>query len=290
MAREGARRRRAASPRLEIAVRLGRIGVVCLIVQSFLFLLAPLFFLASPARYVDAGSTAQQIVAAFSEPMMFASIGDLFGGIGLVVLASAVAVLLSWLWRAWGRPSRALVLLGVASVMLVAAVPAAMVWTAGSLSRSPGQLDGLAATGGWNAVSLLRVAAALAFALFAWRVELASRPLRLAPLLWPVYAAVSLVGSVAFADVFEGIVANESSAGAFMLGLLLRILLLPVLSVIAYRDLLIRFPDWRKVDVSGPVRTEPGAVARRPLPLPPPLPAPVGGRAPRRSGNETGRA
>lgn len=274
MAGEGARKGRAASPGLEIAVRLGRIAVVCLIVQSFLFLLAPLFFLASPERYVDTGSTAQQIVAAFSDPMMFASIGDLFGGIGLVVLASAVAVLLSSLWRAWRRPSRAVVLLGVAAVVLVAAVPAAMVWTAASSPRFPGQLDGLAATGGWNAVSLLLVAATLAFALFAWRVERASRPLRLASLLWPVYAAVSLVGSVAFADFFEGVVAAESSAGAYMLGLLLKILLLPVLGVIAYRDLLLRFPDWRKVDVSGPARAEPGAAAREPAPLPPPPPPP----------------
>ena len=115
------------------------------------------------------------------------------------------------------------------------------------------------------------------------------------PSWWPVYGAVNVFGSLAIAGFFQGLAAGNPNTDAFTIGLVVKMTLVPVLGVLAYRDLFDRFPSWARIPVAGapilpaPVRVAPRRVftrhprhaEARPLPPPPspentmrPLPPP----------------
>ena len=96
-----------------------------------------------------------------------------------------------------------------------------------------------------------------------------------------MYAAVNVFGSLAIAGFFQGLAAGNPNFDAFTLGLVVEMTLVPVLGVLAYRDLLDRFPGWGRLPAAlvtpvvvahatrrvFAVRRTPAPV--RPLPPPP---------------------
>ena len=112
-------------------------------------------------------------------------------------------------------------------------------------------LDAVAATGGYTAVSALVLAASLLYLFLTLRVEAGARPLKLSCLKWPVYGAVNVLGSVLIAGYFQGLAAGNPSLDALTLGLVVKMTLVPVLGVLAYRDLLDRFPYWGRLPAAG---------------------------------------
>lgn len=96
---------------------------------------------------------------------------------------------------------------------------------------------------------------------------------------WPVYAAVNMLGAVAIAGFFEGLAAGNPNVDALTLGLVLKVTLIPMLGVLAYRDLYDGFPAWARIGEAETPRTVP-ALAMVPPPPPKELPPPPPGIPP----------
>ncbi len=62
-----------------------------------------------------------------------------------------------------------------------------------------------------------------------------------------MYAAVNALGAVAIAGFFQGLAAGSPNFDAYTLGSVLKVTLVPMLGVLAYRDLLDRVPAWARI-------------------------------------------
>src|SRR6267143_602005 len=91
---------------------------------------------------------------------------------------------------------------------------------------------------------LLGLPASLLYLFFTLRLEATAKPLKFACLKWPIYGAVNVFGSLAIAGFFQGLAAGSPNMDAFTIGLVVKMTLVPVLGVLAYRDLYDRFPNW----------------------------------------------
>ena len=95
------------------------------------------------------------------------------------------------------------------------------------------------------------------------------------PSWWPVYGAVNVFGSLAIAGFFQGLAAGNPNTDAFTIGLVVKMTLVPVLDVLAYRDLYDRVPTWARIPtkvvapVAVPVAT-PASLSVEPERVPPP--------------------
>src|SRR2546427_939653 len=89
------------SPWLHLASRLGRVAIVCLIVENFLLLFAPLaFLLGLPGSRL---MTTASVLVVFSDAGFLLSLADLFAVIGFTVLAPVLFLILTALAKAQRR-------------------------------------------------------------------------------------------------------------------------------------------------------------------------------------------
>jgi len=263
------------SPWLPLAGRLGRIAVACLLVENFLLLFAPLFFLLnlpSNARLTPSPAVALPV---YTDAGLLLSLADLFSVIGFVILAPVLFLILLGLWRSGRRPGFDTLLPGIAALACVAALVPVKLYAQGRAAGTIASLDQAVATGGWSVASVLLLAASLAYLVFTLRVEAGAKPWRLTCLKWPVYAAVNVLGAVAIAGFFQGLAAGSPNFDAYTLGIVLKVTLVPMLGVLAYRDLYDRVPAWAKTTVGGaPPPAGPATPSAAESIAPPPPPPP----------------
>jgi hypothetical protein len=264
---------------LSLASRLGRVAIVCLIVENFLLLLAPLAFLTglNPGSFMTTGS----LLSVFSDAGFLLSLADLFAVIGFTILAPAFFLILVGLVRSKRRVPYDSLLLGGAIACAIAVIPVQL-YAHARAAGTVASLDAVAATGGLTAASALILLVSLLYLFFSLRIEGTVKPLKFASLKWPVYGAVNVFGSLAIAGFFQGLAAGSPNMDAFTIGLVVKMTLVPVLGVLAYRDLFDRFPNWARIPVAGapilpahvraaPRRVFPRRAAPTPArPLPPP--------------------
>jgi len=246
---------------LSLASRLGRVAIVCLIVENFLLLLAPLAFLTglNPGSFMTTGS----LLSVFSDAGFLLSLADLFAVIGFTILAPVFFLILFGLVRSKRRVPYDTLLLGGAIACAIAVVPVEL-YAHARAAGTVASLDAVAATGGLTAASALILLVSLLYLFFSLRVEGTVKPLKLACLKWPVYGAVNVFGSLAIAGFFQGLAAGTPRMEAFTIGLVVKMTLVPVLGVLAYRDLFDRFPNWARIPVAGaPILPAPVAAAPR---------------------------
>src|SRR5256712_10556312 len=79
--------------RLTLASRLGRVAIVCLILENFLLLFAPLVFLLGGSPGMGFSPRAS-VLLAFSDAGFLLSLADLFAVIGFSILAPVLFLLL----------------------------------------------------------------------------------------------------------------------------------------------------------------------------------------------------
>ncbi|GEM_PF-5479466 len=268
---------------LSLASRLGRVAIVCLIVENFLLLLAPLAFLTG----LDPGGfmTSASLLSVFSDAGFLLSLADLFAVIGFTILAPVFFLILVGLVKSKRRVPHDTLLLGGATAAAIAVIPVQL-YAHARAAGTVASLDAVAATGGLTAVSALILLVSLLYLFFSLRIEGTVKPLKFSSLKWPIYGAVNVFGSLAIAGFFQGLAAGTPRMDALTIGLVVKMTLVPVLGVLAYRDLFDRFPSWARIPVAGapilpaPVRAAPRRVfirhahpvVARPLP-PPPSPA-----------------
>src|SRR3989442_1235433 len=87
---------------LTLASRLGRVAIVCLILENFLLLFAPLAFLLGGSPGTGFSPRASALVA-FSDAGFLLSLADLFAVIGFSILAPVLFLLLIGLVQAKRR-------------------------------------------------------------------------------------------------------------------------------------------------------------------------------------------
>ena len=274
----------ATSPWLHIAAPVGKIATLFLLVSNFLLLFAPLFFLVDFSSYADPGTRSGSLIMLFADPVRLLAIGNYVAIVGIAILASAMFLILLGLLRADKRPRIEILLLGFASLgCLVTWVPV-MVNAQARVQGTAASVDAVAATGGMGLASGLLLAASLAYLFFTIRLENGAKPRRLRTFWWPIYGAMNVLGSAVLAGFFQGASLGSGNLDAFILALTLKVTLIPLLGVVAYRDLRDRFPWWAHVPLveapgipkSAPPKPVPStarfarpAVAAYPLPPPP---------------------
>ncbi|HKZ63483.1 MAG TPA: hypothetical protein VJ400_03470 [Thermoplasmata archaeon] len=280
----------ASSPWLHVAAPVGKIAAWFLVFSNFLLLFAPLFFLLDLPSYADPSAPGGSLVALFADPGRVLAIADLVALIGVVVLISAMFVILVALIRGDKRVGIEVYGLGLVVLACLAAWAPVMAYSLSRARGSVADVDAAAATGGWSLAAVLLLVASLAYLFFTLRLEERTRALKLSSLRWPIYAAVNVLGSAAIAAFFQSAAGGSGSLDAFTIGLVLKVTLIPMLGVWAYRDLRDRFPLWARVPlhevpkVAVPTTAEgvplPPTVVRPPAPSPPrgvlarPLPPP----------------
>ena len=248
---------------LSLASRLGRVAIVCLIVENFLLLFAPLAFLVGPSSGSARVSVLGSLLLVFQDAGFLVNLADLFAVIGFAILAPVLFLVLFGLFKSKRRLPFDTLLLGGALACVVAAIPVklyAEARGAGSVTT----IDAVAATGGWSVASGLVLAASILYFLFTLRIEAGTKPLKLSCIKWPIYAGVRVIGSVAFAVFFQGLAAGDPNFDAFTLGIVVKTTLVPVLGVLAYRDLLDVFPNWARLPVEGAPQPIASALAAAP--------------------------
>ena len=285
--------RGASKAWLHLGGRLGRVAGGCLVAQNFLYIFAPLFFLLDLGRFVNPRDAGGQFVAQASDAGLFLAVGDIAGMLGFALLATALAALIAGhgLHDALSRhghrhrqtigrrarprsPSshRRARSVGISDGRVVAATGRGRVHR----DREPreagvGTLDSAILAGGWGIGAAVLLCASLAFLAFAL-IQGGPRDGRLACPLWAVFGAVQCLGVAPFAAVIEAAGEADRNPYTLTIGLGVRILLLPVLAVLAYRELLERLPGWEQTGTGasprGPSR------ARAPAALDPPPPPP----------------
>lgn len=254
-----------------VAAPLGRIAAASLIASNFAFLFAPLFYLVNrlvnPGASLDPTDPAAVAFAVLSDPIGMFAVGHLLVLIGSILLACAVGLVLLGLR---GSPSRvpldAFLFGGAAFAGLVG-------WTAATgyaFGRSGGGagLVTVAATGGWSAGAVSLLAASILYLAFRNRAGVDTGRRRFDSVMWPAFAAVNLAGTGVLASALGG----SGEPDLLLFGLALQVILLPLLGIVAYRDLMDTFPAWTRLErtperavVAGP----PPADAGEPMPLPP---------------------
>ena len=253
---------------LSLASRLGRVALVCLVLENFLLLFAPLAFLLSlPSNArLSTGASGASPLPVFTDPSFLLTLADLFAVIGFTILAPVLFLILVGLARSKRRMPLDALLLGGTLACVVAVIPVELYARARAVG-TVASLDAVAATGGWSLASGLILVASLLYLFLTMRVEAGAPPLKFSCYKWPVYGAVNVFGSLAIAAYFQGLAAGNPSLDALTLGLVVKMTLVPVLGVLAYRDLLDRFPNWARLPVAGvPVYVPPAVPAARPRP------------------------
>jgi len=278
------------SPWLHVAAPVGKVAAYFLIAQCFLLLFAPLVLLLDLASQVEPGGTGSSLVALFADPMRVIAVADFVAIIGVVILALALFLVLFGFVRGDRRVPLDAYAFGIGSLACLAAWVPVMAYSLSRARGSVADVDAAAATGGWSLAAVLLLVASLAYLFFTLRLEERTRALKLSSLRWPIYAAVNVLGSAAIAAFFQSAAGGSGSLDAFTIGLVLKVTLIPMLGVWAYRDLRDRFPLWARVPlhevpkVAVPTTAEgvplPPTVVRPPAPSPPrgvlarPLPPP----------------
>src|SRR5256712_6300578 len=107
---------------LTLASRLGRVAIVCLILENFLLLFAPLVFLLGGSAGMGFSSRAS-VLLAFSDAGFLLRLADLFAVIGFSILAPVLFLLLVGLVKSKRRVPFDTLLLGGALPRVVAAIP-----------------------------------------------------------------------------------------------------------------------------------------------------------------------
>ena len=240
----------STSPWLPLAGRLGRIAVGCLLVENFLLLFAPLFFLLGLPSNVRLTAAGAPSLTGLTDAGLILSIADLFSVIGFVILAPVLLVIVFALARSRPRPGFDTLVLGIVAFACVVALVPVKLYAEGRAAGTIASLDQVVATGGWGVASALLLVASLAYLFFALRVEARAKPLKLASYTWPVYAAVNALGAVAIAGFFQGLAAGSPNFDAYTLGIVLKVTLVPMLGVLAYRDLYDRVPAWARISLT----------------------------------------
>src|SRR2546428_11790407 len=192
---------------LSLASRLGRVAIVCLIVENFLLLFAPLAFLVGPSSGSARVSVLGSLLLVFQDAGFLVNLADLFAVIGFAILAPVLFLVLFGLFKSTRRVPFDPLLLGGALACVVAAIPVKLYGEARA-AGSVTTIDAVAATGGWSVASGLVLAASILYLLFTLRIEAGTKPLKLSCIKWPIYAGVSVIGSVAFAGFFPGLPAG----------------------------------------------------------------------------------
>src|SRR2546425_1171683 len=245
---------------LTLASRLGRVAIVCLILENFLLLFAPLAFLLGGSPGMGFSPRASVLVA-FSDAGFLLSLADLFAVIGFSILAPVLFLLLIGIVKSKRRVPFDTFLLGGALACVVAVIPVKL-YAQARAAGTVASLDAVAATGGWSLASGLILAASLLYMFLAQRVEAGVGPFKLSSLKWPLYGAVNLFGSLAIAGFFQGLAAGRPNFDPFTPGLVGKMTPVPLLGVLASRDLLDRFPYWGRLPAAG----APVAAVVRPAP------------------------
>jgi hypothetical protein len=246
---------------LQLGASLGRAGAGFLIAANFAFLFAPLFYFADLGAHVDSRDSSSVAILLLTDPLRVYAIGDLLGLIGAILLAAAVALLLPALWRFDRRPPTDAFVWGWATVLSLAAWAAL---TVKAQSRARGGIGAVAATGGWSEAALALLVASVLYVVFTVRVDPKGVRSGFAPLRWPVLATFTLFGTASLAST------GSKDEWIVTFGLGLTIVLLPLLGIVAYRDVMDGFDRWRWVERVSPVPT-PSSLAPDPAePVPPP--------------------
>ncbi|TLZ61721.1 MAG: hypothetical protein E6K13_06605, partial [Methanobacteriota archaeon] len=147
---------------LSLASRLGRVAIVCLIVENFLLLFAPLAFLVGPSSGSARVSVLGSLLLVFQDASFLVNLADLFAVIGFAILAPVLFLVLFGLFKSKRRLPFDTLLLGGALACVVAAIPVklyAEARGAGSVTT----IDAVAATGGWSVASGLVLAASILY-------------------------------------------------------------------------------------------------------------------------------
>ncbi len=272
----------AASFGLHLAGRLGRVAAACLVAANFLLLFAPLFWLtglggtpslAPPVTGLPlAADPAHAVLALATDPGFLLTLADILQMAGFAILAGVLLLLLAGLARGPRKvPFDGIALGFVAFVIALVLVPVLVIAQAHARGTI-GSIDEVAATGGWSVASVLLLGLSLAYLALALRVSTGQSRRRLAAYKWPVYAAVNVLGAVAIAGFFGGLAAGNPNVDALTLGLVLKVTLIPMLGVLAYRDLYDGFPAWATIgEVEAPAVAH-ATPATKPAELPPPPP------------------
>ncbi len=269
----------AASLTLHLAGRLGRVAAACLVISNFLLLFAPLFWLTNlggtPA-FAPGEDQGRAILAVATDPGFLLQIADLLQVIGAVILAAVFLLLLLGVVRGRGRQPLEAVALGFSTFLLALVLVPVLLIAQAHARGAVGSIDEVAATGGWSVASAILLGLSLAYMAFGMRVDGAVRPRPRTSFRWPVYAAVNLLGAAVIAAFFEGAAEGSPNFDAFTLGLVLKVTLVPMLGVLAYRDLYDRFPTWARVAAAETPRATPAPATVSPPPPPeaPPPPRP----------------
>lgn len=244
----------STSPWLHLAAPLGKFAAWFLITQNFLFLFAPLFFLLDLPTYTDPSGPGGSLLYVFTDPAHLLSIADFAAMIGIVILCSAMLLIFIGLIRGDRVLGIDVFAPGIVVFGCLAAWIPVMAYSLGRARGTVSSVDAVAATGGWSVASLLLLAASLAYLFFALRLENGTKAQRLSSFNWPIYGAVNVLGSAVIAASFQNAAGGAGSMDAFAVGLVLKVTLVPMLGVWAYRDLRDRFPNWKRVklhDVPG---------------------------------------
>src|SRR5438445_42990 len=125
---------------LTLASRLGRVAIVCLIIENFLRLFAPLAFLLGGSPGMGFSPRASVLVA-FSDAGFLLSLADLFAVIGFSILAPVLFLLLIGLVKSKRRVPFDTLLLGGALACVVAVIPVKL-YAAAPRGRPPGGAEG----------------------------------------------------------------------------------------------------------------------------------------------------
>jgi len=214
------------------------------------------------SAHLDSTGPSDVAVLLLTDPYRVFAIGDLLLLIGSVLLAVAVVLLLPGLLRVERRPPIDAFLWGGLTASVLASWAIVTVYAQG---RARGGIDAVAATGGWTAAAFVLLVASLLYVVFVVRGSGRGARRGLAPVRWPLFATISLVGTGFLGQSVRG---DERLVIA---GLALMIVLLPLLGIVAYRDVAESFERWsRAVRASSTPTHGPLAADAAPFPPAPP--------------------
>lgn len=217
-----------------------------MIASNFAFLFAPLFYFSDPRAGLNSKEPTTIAFVLVADPHRVFAVGDVLLLIGAVLLSAAVALVLPGLLRPDRRPPKDAFLWGSAAVVAMGAWAVA---TLAAQSRARGGLSAVVAMGGWSTAALALLVASALYVVFTVRVGGKSARRGLAPLRWPVYAALGLVGTAFLKP------SPQAGEWVVVVGLGLMIVLLPLLGVMTYLDVRSSFDEWAKMEDRRSVAT-----------------------------------
>src|SRR3989454_3828053 len=188
---------------LSLAARLGRVAIVCLILENFLLLFAPLVFLLGGSPCMGFSPRAS-VLLAFSDAGFLLSLADLFAVIGFSILAPVLFLLLVGLVKSKRRIPFDTLLLGGALACVVAVIPVKL-YAQARAAGTVASLAAVAATGGGSLPSGLILPASLLYMFLAQRVEAGTGGFKPSRPEMPPYRGADPVWGPPIAGVFPGV-------------------------------------------------------------------------------------